>query len=59
METTNKLKVTKLTNKVDGLDVKGQGCLTDCKSRKWVGQNSLDAGCTLVTESTAWRSDNW
>ncbi len=49
MKKTHKLKVTKLTNKVDGLDVMGQGCGNDCKKSKWSGKGCYDCGCSKIT----------
>jgi hypothetical protein len=41
------LKLTKITDKVRELDVKGQGCTDDCAA--WSGSKASDpAGCTVV-----------
>ncbi len=41
------LQVKRLTNKVQGLDIKGQGCDNDCAV--WGGNSSKgDSGCDYV-----------
>ncbi|BCJ95355.1 hypothetical protein acsn021_29240 [Anaerocolumna cellulosilytica] len=49
------LKVKKINDKVNGLDVKGQGCDNDCPKGYWSGNNNkLAVGCKWnVTKPTA------
>ncbi len=45
------LEINKIKDKVDGLEVKGQGCGNDCKQGYWSGNNSYYAsGCKWVVE---------
>lgn len=49
------LKISKITDKVEDLDVKGQDCLYDCAH--WTGYSgSNPAGCTLTLDQylTPW-----
>ncbi len=56
-KTTNKkaLKVKQLTNRVKGLDIKGQGCKNDCAEGYWSGSaNDRTPGCDYTsTANTA------
>ena len=42
------MKANKITDKVEKLDVKGQGCMNDCPSHMWVGNLSYAKGCAYV-----------
>ena len=42
-----KLKLSKITDKIEELDVRGQGCLDDCAD--WSGNKASDpAGCKVT-----------
>ncbi len=47
MSKERKLKIKKITNKPNGLDVKGQGCHDDCKHYKWSGNRSAHISTLL------------
>lgn len=53
------LKITQITDKVECLDVKGQGCMDDCPAEMWVGNRSLDAGCIYVTGDPTSSGTTW
>ncbi|MBU7318322.1 hypothetical protein [Paenibacillus oleatilyticus] len=49
------LKIVKITDKIEKLDVKGQGCNDDCA--RWSGYSgSKPAGCTVTIDAylTPW-----
>lgn len=37
---SKELRISKIQDKVEGLEVKGQGCRNDCKQGHWSGNNS-------------------
>ncbi|WP_155986964.1 hypothetical protein [Paenibacillus durus] len=43
------LKIEKITDKTEELDVNGQGCGNDCV--RYYGYGSLTAGCTAVIDA--------
>lgn len=40
------LKINKLTDKVEALDVRGQGCMDDCA--EWLSANPKTNGCVVI-----------
>lgn len=51
------LKISKVTDKVNNLDVKGQGCWSDCYTTVWLGNKSGGSGCRSElgwTPQTCW-----
>ncbi len=55
------LKIEKITDKVEGLDVRGQGCLDDCAEGYWSGNASTSqSGCSYIaTAPTARTTTLW
>lgn len=41
------LKISKVTDKVEKLDVKGQGCSDDCWTPVFIGNQSVVNGCRV------------
>lgn len=39
------LKIEKITDKMEVMDVKGQGCSDDCA--KWLSKNAKTSGCVV------------
>ncbi len=60
-ETSKKLQVRKLTDKVKGLDIKGQGCMDDCAEGYWSGSGSTKvSGCNYYSKgSSSRRTTAW
>lgn len=54
-------EVNKISDKIKGLDVKGQGCKNDCKQGYWSGNNNYyAAGCKwVVKKPTAQTTTMW
>ncbi len=51
------LQVKRLTNKVKGLDIKGQGCMDDCAEGYWSGSGSSKVpGCDYKSTGVSSRS---
>lgn len=38
------LKITKITDKIEELDIKGQGCWDDCTEWKGMSKKAVDSG---------------
>lgn len=53
------MKTNKITDKVEKLDVKGQGCMNDCPSHMWVGNLSYAKGCAYVTGTPTSSGTTW
>jgi len=49
----------KITDKVEKLDVKGQGCMNDCPAQMWVGNLSYKKGCAFVTGTPTSSVTTW
>lgn len=49
----------KITDKVEKLDVKGQGCMNDCPAHMWVGNTSYKQGCAYVTGTPTSSVTTW
>lgn len=48
---SKELRISKIQDKIEGLEVKGQGCRNDCKQGHWSGNNSYyTSGCKWVVE---------
>lgn len=54
-----KLEKRIITDKVEKLDVKGQGCSNDCASAMWVGNRSYKNGCVYVTGTPTSQTTSW
>lgn len=50
------LKISKVTDKVHNLDIKGQGCWSDCYVQVWVGNTSGVSGCS---QEWGWTPQTW
>jgi hypothetical protein len=52
------IKITKILDKLENLDVKGCGCLDDCFVAGYVGQTAGKAGCkesvVYTAQTTSW-----
>lgn len=52
------IKVTKITDKIENLDIQGQGCDDDCVSWSGISQTYVDQGvgenCVKSTSSSWW-----
>lgn len=46
-------KIVKIKDKVEKMDVAGQGCMDDCKWTRWAGNRNSNEGCTKYTGSNA------
>lgn len=53
------LKISKITDKVEKLDVKGQGCDDDCFTVVFLGNQSLLDGCRVDYGWSAQYSTWW
>ena len=48
-----------ITDKVEKLDVKGQGCMDDCKHDLWVGNQSYGNGCYVIHYAPTPQTTKW
>ncbi|MGL5634382.1 MAG: hypothetical protein ACRCX8_16300 [Sarcina sp.] len=59
MEKAKELKLKKITEKVDKLEVNGECCCHDCEQQMWVGNRSgMQSGCKLYIGYNA-QTSSW
>lgn len=49
----------KITDKIETLDVKGQGCLDDCPAEMWSGNTSFTQRCTYIIGDPTANTTTW